>query len=53
MWGRIVSRFEEAGQSEAVATCEAVLEELRVLEKAEMAAVVRGENYHTIWSARD
>jgi len=53
VWERIVNRFEEAGQSEAVATCETVLGELRVLEKAEMAAVVRGENYHTIWSARD
>lgn len=53
VWGRIVDRFEGAGQSEIVAVCESVLEELRVLEKAEMAAVVRGENYHTIWSARD
>jgi hypothetical protein len=53
VWGRIVNRFEGAGQSETVAVCEAVLEELRVLEKAEMAAVVRGENYHTLWSARD
>ncbi|MCH8206333.1 MAG: hypothetical protein IH956_04950, partial [Chloroflexi bacterium] len=53
VWERIVNRFEKAGQSEAVAACEAVLEELRALEKAEMAAVVRGENYHTLWSARD
>ena len=53
VWERIVSRFEGAGQSEAVAACEAVLEELRALEKAEMAAVVRGENYHTLWSVRD
>ena len=53
VWERIVSRFDEAGQSEAVAACEAVLEELREIEKSEMASVVRGENYHTIWSARE
>ena len=52
VWERIVNRFEEAGQSEAVVACEAVLEELRAVEKSEMASVVLGENYHTIWSAR-
>ena len=52
VWERIVNRFEEAGQSEAVAACEVVLEELRAVEKSEMASMVLGENYHTIWSAR-
>ena len=53
IWDRIVQRFRDAGQAEAVETCEKVLSELRRLEKDEFAAVVRGENYHTIWSARD
>ena len=53
IWDRIVKRFRDAGQTEAVETCESVLSELRQLEKEEFAAVVRGENYHTIWSVRD
>ena len=53
IWERIVQRFSSAGQTEAVQRCEGILSELRRLEKEEFAAVVRGENYHTIWSARD
>lgn len=53
IWDRIVRRFRDAGQTEAVERCENILSELRRLEKEEFAAVVRGENYHTIWSARD
>ena len=51
VWDRVVRRFQEAGQEEAAAACESVLEELRRLERSELASVVRGENYHTIWSA--
>ncbi|MDP6402498.1 MAG: hypothetical protein QF467_02995 [SAR202 cluster bacterium] len=52
VWDRVVRRFRGAGQEETVATCNTVLAELRLLEKAEMAAVVIGENFHTIWSAQ-
>ena len=52
VWDRIVKRCEESGHSESVSACEAALEELSALEQAELAAVVSGENYHTIWSAR-
>ena len=51
VWTRVVSRLEAAGQDAAAAECGEVLKELRAVEKAEMASVVRGENYHTIWSA--
>ena len=51
VWDRIVGRFAAAGQTEAVKACQEALEELRRLEKAELAAVVLGQNYHTIWSA--
>lgn len=44
------SRLEAAGQEAAAAECGEVLRELQAVEKAEMASVVRGENYHTIWS---
>lgn len=51
VWPRVVSRLESAGQEAAAAECGEVLRELQAVEKAEMASVVRGENYHTIWSA--
>ena len=53
IWGRIVERFNKAGQKKAAATCEEILEELRKLEKAELAAAVRGTNYHTIWASEE
>ena len=51
VWDRVVQRFAEAGQDGSVAECEGVLRELRMLEKAELSAVVQGDNYHTLWSA--
>ena len=52
VWDRIVQRFKDSGHEEAIAACDSLLEELRRLEQAELVAVVLGENYHTIWSAR-
>ena len=52
LWDRVVKRLKDTGYDEAVSTCQEVLEELRRLEKVELASVVRGENFHTIWSAR-
>lgn len=53
VWDRIAGRFRDGGQDEVLAECDAVLAELRRLEQSEFAAVVRGENYHTLWSARE
>ena len=52
LWDRVVKRLKDTGYEEAVSTCQEVLEELRRLEKVELASVVRGKNFHTIWSAR-
>ena len=52
IWDRVVQRLVQAGNDEAAALCEAVLGELRRLEKAGLAAVVLGEDYHTVWSSR-
>ena len=52
IWDRLIKRFRDIGNEEAVASCGTVLEELKRLEQAELVAVVLGENYHTIWSAR-
>ncbi len=51
LWERIVRRFRENNDEEMVQRCEEVLSELKRLEKEEMVAVIRGENYQTIWSA--
>ncbi len=53
VWDRIVDRLRGGGHDEVLAECDAVLAELRGLERSELAAVVRGENYHTIWAARE
>ena len=54
VWDRIVQRLKNSDYKDGDADTEydSVLEELRRLEKAELAAVVLGENCHTIWSAR-
>ncbi len=52
VWERIVERLAQSGIEGAAESAQPVLEELKGMEKAEMAAVVIGENYHTIWSAR-
>jgi len=51
IWDRIVQRMVAAGHSDPFSTCNALLRELRRLEGDELAAVLRGDNYHTIWSA--
>ncbi|MBM3935509.1 MAG: hypothetical protein FJ319_14675 [SAR202 cluster bacterium] len=53
IWGRIIDRFNKAGQKQAAAACEEILAELHKLEKAELAAAVAGTNYHTIWSSEE
>ncbi len=54
VWERIVSRLADSGHPEVIEHgLGAVLEELRLLEKAALAAVVVGENYQTIWAAED
>lgn len=51
IWERILGRVAESGDQAAVTACEEALAELTRLEKAEMAAVVKGEGYHTIWAS--
>ena len=53
VWDRIVQRLAAAGHSDPFATCDGLLRDLRRLERDELAAVLRGDNYHTIWSAED
>jgi hypothetical protein len=51
VWDRIVARLTASGHNAPNDVCDALLKDLRRLEKEEIAAVLSGENYHTIWSA--
>lgn len=44
------SRAEETGYFPVVDECLSALQELYKLERQEMVAVIRGENYYTVWS---
>ena len=44
------TRTEETGYFPAVDECLNALQELYKLERQEMVAVIRGENYYTVWS---
>ena len=51
VWDRIVDRIRESGDREALASCEAALNELRRIERDELVAAITGNNnYHTLWS---
>lgn len=52
IWDRIVERFINSGHKKAVAECQATLETIRKLEKAELAAVIMGQDYDTIWESQ-
>jgi hypothetical protein len=53
VWGRVIDRVAESGDDQAVAACDLVLDELRRLEKLALAAVLRSDDYRTIWAAAD
>ena len=52
VWSKVLERIAYSGHKEAVQQCDQVLNEVRRLEKNELAAVISGENYHTVWARR-
>ncbi len=50
VWDLILARIRQSGDHEALASCEAALNELRRLESDELVAAITGNNYHTLWS---
>ncbi len=52
IWQRLVERIEAAGHKQATEDMDKALQELLRQEKAEMARVVMGDNYHTIWTSQ-
>ena len=51
IYDQLMKRASDTGNTELIQECANALEELRKLERAEMVAVIRGENYFTVWSA--
>lgn len=52
IWQRLVERLKEAGHKTPDEYMGQALEELKRQEKAELARVVMGDNYHTIWTSQ-
>ena len=52
VWAKIEDRIKESGDISAIEACDAALSELRHAERRELYAVIVGEGYQTIWSAR-
>ena len=50
LWQKVLERFVHSGHKETVQACNRVLEEVYGLEREELAAVITGENYHTLWT---
>ena len=50
---RIRERLEESGFSEPAKALDRAIEELRQLERLELAAAIQGERYHTLWSNQE
>lgn len=49
VWQAVVQRIEEAGFAEAACESDAVLQELRALERREIQNAISGESYQTLW----
>ena len=50
IYGALLGRAEESTHPPLADECKQALEELYRLERREMVAVIRGENYYTVWS---
>lgn len=51
IFDQLMKRAADTGYPALIQECENALGELRRFERAEMIAVIRGENYYTVWSA--
>jgi len=52
IWDRVVQRFVNAGDMEAVRVCEETFNELVELEKREIVEAIKGERYTTLWERK-
>jgi hypothetical protein len=52
VWERLVKRLEAEGGAGVVKTADAALEELRRIERHELALLLKGEQYETMWARK-
>lgn len=52
IWDALVRRIAENGFDSVADDCDALLAELRQLERLEMVNAIAGEGYRTLWPAR-
>jgi len=50
IWDRLLARLAESGSRNALRDARSALAELRRMEGRELAALVRGERYETLWA---
>ncbi len=50
LWGKVVARIEATGYAEAVEESEKAFHELIRLERRELAQLIVGEQYETLWA---
>ena len=50
LWGKIVARVEDSGFPEAVEAAEKAFNELVRMERRELAQLIMGEQYETLWA---
>ena len=53
VFDQIKDRLNKLGDELASSIYEKAMRELQQLERAELAAVVRGDNYHTVWARKN
>jgi hypothetical protein len=51
VWGAIVQRIMDNGFPVAAQECEAMLDDLRKMERLELHRAIAGEGYQTLWPA--
>ena len=52
VWGRLLRRLESGNREDAIRTANACLEDLRRYERHEIGALIRGDQYQTIWARK-
>ena len=50
VWEKVLQRLVDLGYTGVIKKCNRVLEDLYEFELKEVAAVIHGDNYHTMWT---
>ena len=53
IWAKIVQRIATTGRKDATVVCDKCYQDLLELDNAELAAVIKGDSYYTLWQAQE